>query len=70
MQVHLGPPDLMTVFYAELLSMGFSKPKPLSESVISVINMFYKVAKPRLRASVPQLALKKDILNHIRLDKR
>ena len=60
----------MTVFYAELLSMGFSKPKSLSESVISVINMFYKVAKPKLRSCIPQLALKKDILNHIRADRR
>ena len=60
----------MTVFYAELLAMGFSKPKTLTDSLISVIDMFYKVAKPNLRDCLPKLALKRDILRNIRPEKR
>ena len=58
---------MLAMFYAEMLALGFEKPRSLSLSMIAVIEMFYKVASSSLK-TIPRLALKREIFHHFQMD--
>ena len=59
--------DMMSLFYSDMMALGFEKPRSLSLNMIAVIEMFYKVASSSLKM-FPRLSLKREIFYHFQME--
>ena len=58
---------MMSLFYSDMMALGFEKPRSLSLNMIAVIDMFYKVASSSLKM-IPRLSLKREIFHHFQME--
>ena len=60
---------MLSIFYSDMMARGFEKPRSLSLNIISVVEMFYKVAFSTLK-TIPRLALKREIFHHYQMEEK
>ena len=63
-QVHLQQPNVAPLIQAELLAKGFGSPKSLTNSLMAIIDSFYKITTPGFR-HVPKLTLVREIFSRL-----
>lgn len=63
-QVYLQTPDVAPLVQAELLSRGFGSPKTLTNSLIAIMQTFYKITTPGFRR-IPMLTVAREIFSRL-----
>ena len=63
-QVYLQKPDICPLVQAHLLARGFGSPKSLTNSLIAIINTFYKITNSGFR-HIPKLTLTREIFSRL-----
>ena len=58
---------MLAMFYSDMMALGFEKPRSLSLNIITVVEMFYKVASSSLK-SIPRLSLKQEIFHNFQMN--
>ena len=62
--MYLQQPNVAPLIQAELLAKGFGSPKSLTNSLMAIIDSFYKITTPGFR-HVPQLTLVREIFSRL-----